>query len=437
MIKSRISALSLAMLGAMASNALHADDVRSLSMGGAAVSAGTGVAGVMGNPSLLLRAQNQEDDYQFHIGLYAQVRDNADIADEVDKHENTIDNIDAEVDAIAAQDVTCVTPNASRDDVCLTGTQALADLADSLLDTFENVDGEPVDARIGIDIGFSVLHTSIPFTVHLSTRATGSGQADISQEDVDYTSDLANVLGDDNITLGEIEDTAAIALTNNNGTIQIEEPEDVLTSEATGSAVLRTQLALAFAKSFAIGEQMVDIGVTPKLSSLRAGDFTKPIDELDDDDTDLGDEFEESENKETSFTFDLGASTTLPDNDSVRFGGVVRNVLKESIESKNGFEFETTPQAIVSATYHNDTFLVTGDLALNKAKEDNFETQMLSVGTELTMSFFSFRAGIGHDLAADDEPTTAAVGVGLGPVDIGFRLNGSKVHGGIQLALSF
>ena len=436
MIKPDLRALSLGVLCAMTSFAGYADDVRSIAMGGAAVTAGTGVAGALNNPSLLMQAQRQEERYQFHFGMYGQIRDQVDIVDEVDKNENTIDDIDREIDNIADQTITCVTPTATRDDVCLTGTSALGNLADGLLETFENINGEPVEGRFGADIGISVVHTPIPFTISIGTRVTGTGQADISEEDIVYTTDLADVLGDDDITLGEIEDTPSIALTNNNGTIQIEQPDDILTSEASGSAVIRTQFTVAFAKSFDLNGDTLDMGVAPKLSTLRAGDFTRPVEELDDDDVDIVDDFEDSENEETSFTFDVGASMMLPSAENVRLGGVVRNVIPESVESGNGFEFETTPQAVVSGLYEGGWYRFTGDLALNKAKQDNFETQELNLGTELTKSFFSFRAGMGHDLALDDDATTFSVGVGLGVVDFGLKLSGQNVTGGLQVAFS-
>lgn len=436
MVKINFSALGLTALCVFSTPSLYAEDVRSMGMGGASVSSGTGVAGAMSNPSLLLRAQQSEERYQFRFGFYGEARDNADLVDELDKNEDTVDEVDAEIERIADQQITCVTPTATRDDVCLTGTEDLGNLADRLLNTFRNVDGEPIDGRAGMDMGFSVIHTDIPFSVNVGVRATGAGQANISDEDIAYTSDLANVLGDDDITLGEIADTPSIELTNNDGTIEIVEPDDVLTSEASGSVVIRTQLSVALARTLEVGSNTIDFGVVPKVSSLRAGDFTKPVDELDDDDVDLGDEVEESENTETSFTFDVGAGMTLPSNEHIRLGGVLRNVIAESIETKNGFEFETTPQAVVSALYHSDWFQLTGDLALNKAKEDNFETQELNLGTELQKSYFSFRAGVGHDLAADNDPTTFSVGVGLGFLDLGVRLNGSKVQGGLQIAFS-
>ncbi|MGH1353184.1 MAG: conjugal transfer protein TraF [Methyloligellaceae bacterium] len=436
MVKTNFPALGLTALCVFSTPSLYAEDVRSMGMGGASVSSGTGVAGAMSNPSLLLRAQQSEERYQFRFGFYGEARDNADLVDELDKNEDTFDEVDAEIERISEQDVTCVSVTPSPEDVCLTGTTELADLSDRLTNTFRNLDGEPIDGRAGMDIGFSVVHTDIPFSVNLSVRATGAGQADITDEDIAYTSDLAEALGDDDITIGEIDENASIALANNNGNIEIVQPDDVLTSEASGSVVIRTQFSVALARTLEIGANSIDFGVVPKISSLRAGDFTKQVDELDDDDVDLGDEVEESENTETSFTFDVGAGMALPSNENIRFGGVLRNVIAESIETKNGFEFETTPQAVVSALYHSDWFQLTGDLALNKAKEDNFETQELNLGTELQKSYFSFRAGVGHDLAADNDPTTFSVGVGLGFLDLGVRLNGSKVQGGLQIAFS-
>ena len=434
MIKPGFAALGLSVICVLLSPALFAEDVRSMGMGGASVSSGTGVAGAMSNPALLLQARRNEERYQFRFGFYGEARDNANLIDELEDNEDTADEIDAEIDRIAAQALTCVSATPTPDDVCLTGTTSLAGLADRLTTTLRNVDNTPLDGRAGVDIGFSVGHTYIPFSVNIGVRATGAGLADITDEDISYTRDLAVALGDDDITVGEITENANISLTNNNGSIQIVQPDEVLTSEASGSIVIRHQISVALARTLEVSGQAIDFGVIPKFSTLRAGSLSKLVRDLDDDD--LDDEFEESENSKSSFTFDVGAGITLPRKESIRLGGVLRNVISESIETNNGFEFKTTPQAVVSGQYREDWYQLTGDLALNKAKEDNFETQELNLGTELSHSWFKFRAGIGHDLAADSDPTTFSVGVGLGFLDLGVRLNGSKVQGGLQLAIS-
>lgn len=430
-------ALSAAVLvfGCFATTQSYALDVRAIGMGGATVSAGNGMSGALSNPSSLMEAQRKKERYHFGLDFHGEVRDSADIVDLLDENENLIDDIDNEIDTLTGQTITCVPGFDSNDTACLNNTGTLGALAGDAVDVFNTVDEQPIDGQGGVDLGFAVSHTKIPFFINLGFRVTGAGVADVSETDKEYAQTLNDVLGDDVLTYQEILDSEPIEITPTNDSITIDIPDDVLNSEAEGSYLARTQFSVGIAKTFDLGGKNIDFGITPKISMLTASDQTKIISELDDD-LDLTDEFKINEEAATTFTFDIGASMPLS-NPNIEIAAVVKNVLPESIKTASGFEFETTPQVIISAKFAKDWYEFTGDLALNKGREDNFETHRLSIGTELGYGSFSFRAGILHDLAADEDPTEFSVGAGLGLVNIAVGVSGNSMKGGLNLSHSF
>ena len=87
---------------------------------------------------------------------------------------------------------------------------------------------------------------------------------------------------------------------------------------------------------------------------------------------------------------------------------------------------------------HRGPLSITGDVALNEAKVDNFETQKIAVGVEFATDLFAIRGGLSHDAARSDDTTALSLGFGLGPVHIGGRLTGTEsMEAGAQLSYSF
>jgi len=129
------------------------------------------------------------------------------------------------------------------------------------------------------------------------------------------------------------------------------QPEDALITQVQGSYLARQQFGLSMARTLPIAGSMIDIGVTPKFSTLTAAGVR----------ADLGDQFidttdtlnrllEESEVSKSSFTADVGASTQLK-NLPMQVSVVGRNLLTETVTTNEGFVFDTTPQLIVGGAY--------------------------------------------------------------------------------------
>ncbi|MBX2824113.1 MAG: conjugal transfer protein TraF [Gammaproteobacteria bacterium] len=420
---------------AIASPAL-AQDIRTLGMAGAAVSVGTGVGGALANPSLLMAAKRSKKKYHFRFGGAGELRDGADLLNEVDNNTDTLDNIESEIDTLSAQTLTCNPLFDAPETVCLTGTEGLGTETQKALNSFNNISGKPSDGRGGSALAFAVSHTRFPFMVSIGARATAAGVANISEGDKNYAETLIGAVDDNTLSVADILDTASITFNSANNSVDIDSPDDILDSNASGGALLRTSITFGMATTVAMGKRAVDIGVSPRLSQLRAGRISSSLNDIRDDNFDISDEIKEDEVSESSFTFDVGASVQPTDNPRLRIGSVIRNVVPESIETASGYVFESTPQLIVSGAYQLNRVLATADLALNEAKDDNFESQPLSLGAEMTINWFSLRAGIHNDFAVENDPTSFSVGFGFGPVDMATRINGSNVSGGLQIAFS-
>lgn len=411
----------------------QASDIRALGMGGAATTAGQGVQGVVANPALLGTYRVASNSFQLSTSIEA--RDSSEVVSDFDENEQLIDDLDTAIDDLLAQTLTCNPVFSQASDVCLSGTAALGNLAAELGNLLNDIDGEPFDIRAVSNIGFTSARASLPYSIDFSVSATITGVADVSDADRDYVSDISGATSDDTLTLGEINDNTTISLSAAGNSLSIGLPDDVLDSRVEGSAVIRTQLAIGLSQRFFIADTELDIGIRPRLSNLLVGNLNRSIN--DDDDIDAGDEFEASENSETSLTVDVGATMLLSGNEDIRIGAAVKNLLPESIQTTTGFVVESTPQLIVSAAYLRDNLTLSADLALNEASYDNFDTQTLNLGGEVLAGPLSLRAGLSNDFSLDDNPTAASLGLGIGFLDIGVRASASNVMAGMQIAFGF
>ncbi|MFT4725544.1 MAG: hypothetical protein ACI9UN_000039 [Granulosicoccus sp.] len=422
------------------SNPVWAGDARSIALGGSAIANGQGAHGALENPASMMTMKRAGQRIHFRIGFSADIRDTGDLVDTLTDDANTdlISDIEAQVEELSTRVIQCDPIFGNAEDVCVDNTQAVSDLATQLLTVVNSIDDESVDAQVSADLGMAFTMVGYPVAVNLRIIATGNGTPDIVETDKDYILELANLLDDDSLTLDEIRNSTYIEADEFGIPLSVQLPEDVLQSEGYGSSLVRTQLGIGFAKTLTMGGFIIDTGITPKFSKLDAYSLNASlVDELDDTTGPIQDRFEDSEVSESTFTFDVGASMALS-SFPVRVAAVIRNVIPESIQTLNGFEFETTPQIIVGVAFKTNLLSITGDLALNKAKQDNFESRKFSLGVELGFKKLAFRGGISHDAAREDETTAFTLGFGLGPLQVGARLSElTAIEGSLQMSYSF
>lgn len=431
-----VSALAFYMQGVVA------EDARSIALGGSVVANGQGVHGAMANPASMMNMKRNGQGLHLRFGISGEIRDTGNTIDTLtdSANENLISDIDAEINALSQTNIQCNPIIGNDTDTCVSGTQNLSDLSGRLLDILDLVDGETIDAQARADFGVAYTKSRYPIAVQLRVSATGSGEPEIAESDRGYIDEFETILDGDEITLGEAEGSSFLQVNDLGQPLTVTQPEDVLGSSATGSALLRTQLAISVATTLKSGNHEIDVGVTPKFSSLSAYRVNSNVrDEFVDESESLADRFEDSEVSESSFTFDLGSSVMLKKNKvPLQLAAVLKNVISESIETADGFSFETDPQLTIGAAVAKGRFTFSGDVALNAAKVDNFETQKLALGVEMTSKRFALRGGISHDASREKDATSLSLGFGLGPLDIGGRLNGMEsLEAGVQLAFSF
>ncbi len=414
---------------------VSAKDARSIALGGAVIANGNGAHGVLSNPASMMQMHRRGETTHVLLGFSGEARADSDLVDTVtdSANETIFDDLEDEIENLNSQSITCNPFTANDDTICIADTDPISVLSDRILNILDVLDGETVEGHLQTDLGIAFTHTNKPYSVNLSVSGTFSGTSDIPEGDRVYVGQFAEILEGD-LTFGEVnrdEQPDFITFDPNLGTVDVVLPDEndpvtgepVLNSSGQAAALIRVQLGISLARTLNVAGYKVDMGITPKISSLRAADVSANVQtELDETSRSIQDRFDDSENTESSFTVDLGFSTDLPTL-PVQVAAVVRNLVPESIETENGFEFETTPQLIVGAAYQQGKLNLTGDLALNGAKVDNFDTQKIGIGVEYGTQKYAIRAGIAFDAERDEDNTAFTVGFGLGILQVGARIS--------------
>lgn len=415
-------------------------DARSISLGGSAIANGQGAHGAMENPASMMSMKRDGDRFHFRLGGSAEIRDTGSVIDTLtdSANDNLVSDIETQIEELSDRQIQCDPVFGNADDICLSDTQALSDLANQFLNAINNVDDQSVELQGSSDLGMAFTSVRYPFAVNFKVMGTGAGTPDIEETDKDYVREFADLLDNNSLTLDEIANSTYLEADALGIPLGVQQPEDVLRSSGSSYALIRSQLSISMASTVSIGGYEVDTGLTPKFSSLAAYHLDANIaDELDDNAEDLIDQFEDSEVTDSSFTVDLGAAVDLKEY-AFRVAAVIRNLIPESISTPDGFEIETTPQLIVGGAYQMNKFSFTGDMALNKAKVDNFETQKIAVGAEFGSKKFALRAGLSYEGARSKDKTALSFGFGLGPLQFGIRgTDQFSIQGSLQLAHSF
>lgn len=429
--------LIAASLSALLCSSAFALDARTAALGGSAIANAKGVHGALENPSALMRMQRDQQIFHIHFGISTDIQDSAALIQTAIDEETLPEDVEREIDILTGRVLTC-DETSSPETVCLSDTRTLGELSTRVLDILNQADGQPINAMLAADFGIAYSKWSIPIALHYKQSVTGAGKSIIAQEDRDYVGTFATVLADDELTFDELFSAVPLTISEDGQSLSVLQPEDALESDVAGSFMVREQLGLSMATSVTVAGINVDVGITPKFSELTASSLTTELNDRFNDDSDtFATQFEENENTATTWNIDLGASANLTDA-PITVSVVARNLIKETITTKENFEFETTPQLIVGGAYRLGRLTVSADVALNEAKLDNMETQITAVGVEMSNRFFGARAGISHDEARTNDATALSLGFSLGPLHVGGRLTAQKAaQAGAQLAFSF
>ena len=241
---------------ATAATPAWSSDARAIALGGSTVAHGQGAHGAFENPASMMAMKRAGQKVHFRFGMSVEVRDTGSSIDTLtdDANDNLISDIETEIDLLSAKPVTCDPIFGSADDVCVDGTQSLSDLSTRVLSIMDQVNGETIDTQGNVDLGMAFTKAPVPiaFNVHLS--ATAAAQPTISEGDRAYIQEFETLLDDDTITLGEAQSSSYLTVDEFGIPLDVQQPEDVLTSEAEGSSLLRTQLGVSFASTLTVGD---------------------------------------------------------------------------------------------------------------------------------------------------------------------------------------
>jgi len=417
-------------------------DARSIALGGSAIANGKGAHGALENPASMMAMQRDGYRTHFRLGVSARSRDSGNALDVLsdNTNQNLLSEIEDQIDDLGNRQILCDPIGGAGGDICLNDTQNISDTASQLLTVINAIDEENIDAQASADFGLAFTGGKTPLAVNLKILGTLSGRADVNENDRLYIEEFASLLDNNTLTLDELRSSAFLEANEFGIPLGIAQPEDVLESEGGLGIILRSQIAISLAGTYPIKGKLVDIGITPKFSTLTASNLLiDVVDELNDNTESLSDQLDDAEVEESTFTFDIGASFALDSfQHPFRFAVVIKNALKESIQAMDGFTFETTPQLVVGGALMMDRMTLTGDIALNEAKVDNFESQKMSIGAEIGSDKLSLRGGISHDASREDKATALSIGAGIGPLQIGARLTDAQSgDASVQLSFSF
>ncbi|PID60090.1 MAG: hypothetical protein CSB44_11340 [Gammaproteobacteria bacterium] len=418
--------------------AVGPDDARSIGLGGSAIANGQGVMGALQNPSSLLEMQRQGKTSHTYFGAVVDLRTPEGTQDLIDDEsdEHLVDDLETEFDLLDERVITCDASLESNDDVCLDDLENFNDLGNRLLRIIDLADGNDFAGQGHAGIGVALTGGPVPLAIHFGARVTGIATAEIDPGDREYVATFEEITDDGTITWGEVLDSSY--LVQNGNLLTVNQPQDTLLSTGESAVLYRTELSVALARSFGLGKRTLDVGITPKISQLKAQSADVALaEEFERDTASISDRLEDSEVSETSFTLDVGFGTRL-DPLPLRLSAVVRNLVPESIETRSGYEFETTPQLIIGGHYELGNVDLTTDLALNSATVDGIDTRIAAIGIEHQGSVVALRAGLSIDSERDVDETAISLGLGLGPLQFSARATGEDaLQAGAQLSWSF
>ncbi|WP_077530441.1 conjugal transfer protein TraF [Vreelandella utahensis] len=410
------------------------NDVRAFGMGGTGVAAARPSGAALFNPSLLAADHSGWND-GFAVTLpsvNARYAENKDVVDEVDRIQDTIEDLEATLNSLN-------TNTATQSDIDAAQNQA-GELASQL----RGIDNEFVRGDAGLGTLFALPSPTLGVSLHANAQLRATVESRIDPKDLEALDEVANL----NSPQGATDIENALDSLYDSGEITPKSDGRVLAS-AVG------EIGLTLARSFEIQSQSVNFGVTPKLVQMRTFDYAQGVDEFDEDDFDASD----YETDDSHINVDIGASAQLGASDQWRVGASVRNLVPQTLKTveDNGRpgqyeqeEMKLEPLVTVGVAHTSGWHTLTADLDLTKNEGIGpaADQQWLAVGGEFNVyDWINLRAGARQNLASDtgadgiEEETQYTAGFALSPwamrIEAGALFGGEEVGGAVELGMSF
>lgn len=397
--------VSLALLAAVvtaggAVAAPQASGPRNLAMGGTGVASSDPWSAPFANPALT-RFRDENTGLSVALPfLTATVRDDQELLDAVDEFQDTLDTLQAQIDAM---DPAALVQRAV----------ALSQLA--------GLNGRAVDGET--EVGLAILAPMEDYSASFWVRVRGEGRAfpDIA------ASDLATI-SDPMSTSADLEN---------------------LDSEAVLIAAQRTE----FGATFALEGQLemggkarrMSFGITPKIQWIETYNYALGVNEFED--GDALDEFRNDEFRRSSsaFNLDLGVATELDQGAVV--GLAVRDVFRQdhpmAVTNGREFSYRIQPRTTLGLAVERAGVGFAADVDLTRTRRFRGApaSQVFRMGVEANVfGQAQLRAGFAHDFD-DGQSDLLSFGLGLSPaetvrVDLVGQFGDNAVGAGLQIALT-
>lgn len=357
-------------------------DPRSLAMGGAGVASGNSANAAYYNPALLAMFPTRKEvgkNSQFIVPtLTARISNAVETIDEAQQ-----DNLDQ--DLINAISTFNQAQNAQNAQSVLQASRELETRLDDFLDG-------PVHADVNAAIVLGIGHKYEGGSIMISRRLVADAVVSNFENDLELLDTYVEAMqfieaGGDPVTAATLYPEVFAA----NGTL-----EDNLTSSAVGGALLLTEIAMAMAGKFTIGQQTFAVGITPKVVHIESFDFF--ADATTDTTTDVRDDYED-----WNVNLDLGIARQIDRH--WRGGLVIKNIRRIKFKTSFGNTIELKPQIRMGVMHksHAGLYAVDLDVVKNQPVRRGSESQALSLGGEWkVLNHTLLRAGAAKNLAGVD-----------------------------------
>lgn len=351
--------LILATAVALVSTGIQAADFRATAgMSGAGYTTADYADGVALNPSLGAAYNPEDDDFSFLINGGALIFDKDDMVTKVDDLVDLIDEIDSSPVLSIAQ-------------------------AQELKTQLQGIDEKSASINAGAGLSVAIPNKYLSAAFIYDAQLDIAVMPDIAQNDFDIIDDA----------IGGIFD-----------------PSAELQSSIQGLGAVKTELGVAFSKSFQLGENYLLLGVTPKKVEVETIIYDQTVADYDEDDFDS----DEYTYKDSGMNFDLGATYIAG---KLRYGLVAKNIKEETFKTIDpDIDLEISRQIISSVGYVGEKFTAELALDLSAAPLHHFagDSRLLRVGLEYRpWGWLKLRGGLQQDME-DTIPNTYSFGLGLG-----------------------
>ena len=432
-------------------------DARSMAMGDVGVAASAPGTAALYNPALL--SSYSEDNNKFslvlpNVGVSAYADE-----DTIDSF-NDIDDNDYLTRIADAVDGINTAINASNEGNFDNYKSLFASSTNEFNSKLDAISGEPLNINANAMFALSRQNKGLGVSVYASSNAVVESSLAISPCDTGLLSAIANtVAGADQIAdLTGSTDSYTCAATGTTidfiDSGELISPDDKLISAVEFALVATSEVGVSLSHAFNLHGREVSIGITPKVLTVTTQYARPSLQQIDDDQYDLGDELEAHEEEYSDMNLDIGVATKLLD--SLTVGVVVKNLIGQSYDTAlYTTTFDSAPSEINKQTIDIDPQIRAGlawqaggltvaadlDITENKGYLAGNDSQYMAAGLEYNaFNTLRLRAGMRSNLS-DSDDTAFSAGVGLNIVaahiDLGLISSSNNAGASLQFGVEF